>query len=186
MPLEREIKLRFASSEDARARILAAGATPLRARRLQRDALLDTSDQSLYHQHSALRVRNDAGMCFLTFKGPAQPGEMKLRAEHETVVLDETVLLTILESLGFHIWFRYEKFREEFVAGDVVIAIDETPVGVFVELEGGETSIHDTARKLGCRTDDYITDSYRMLFLKHRDAHGGTGSDMLFSEPSGA
>ena len=42
--IEREVKLRFDSPEQARAAILAAGATPLRCRRLQEDALLDTED----------------------------------------------------------------------------------------------------------------------------------------------
>ena len=185
MALEREIKLRFDTADDARARIVAIGATPLRGRRLQEDALLDTPDESLRRQRSVLRVRNDGGRSILTFKGPPLPGAMKLREEHETVAADGDVLLTILTSLGLHVWFRYQKFREEFTSEDVVIAIDETPVGVFVEIEGGEVHIHDTARALGRTPDEYITDSYRMLFLLHRDAHGGTGTDMLFPEPAG-
>jgi adenylate cyclase class 2 len=63
----------------------------------------------------------------------------------------------------------------------VVIAIDETPVGVFVEIEGGEDAIHAVARGLGKRTSDYITDSYRFLFLQHRDANGLCGHDMVFA-----
>jgi hypothetical protein len=61
-----------------------------------------------------------------------------------------------------------------------VIAIDETPVGTFVEIEGGEARIHETASALGRTHDDYITDSYRMLFLRHRDELGLTGQDMVF------
>ena len=56
------------------------------------------------------------------------------------------MLQKILEELGLHVWFRYEKYREEFSADDVVIAVDETPVGMFVEIEGGEDAIHETAR----------------------------------------
>ena len=47
MALEREIKLRFDCADEARARILALGATPLHGRRLQEDALLDTEDEAL-------------------------------------------------------------------------------------------------------------------------------------------
>jgi adenylate cyclase class 2 len=67
----------------------------------------------------------------------------------------------------------------------VVIAIDETPVGTFVELEGGEAAIHATAAALGRTPDDYITDSYRFLFLQLRDAWGITGHDMVFAAPAG-
>lgn len=181
MPLEREIKLRFGSADEARAKILALGATPLHGRRLQEDCLLDTEDEWLRRQRSVLRIRNEGGKSLLTFKGPAGPGPLKLREEHETVVADGEALVGILERLGLHVWFRYEKYREEFSADDVVIAIDETPVGTFVELEGGEEAIHRTARALGHGPADYITDSYRFLFLQHRDAHGLTGPDMVFA-----
>jgi adenylate cyclase, class 2 len=182
MPLEREIKLRFDSPDEARERILAIGATPLRGRRLQEDCLLDTPDDSLYRRRCVLRVRNEGGKGLLTFKGPVQPGQMKLREEYETVVADGETLLRILQELGLHIWFRYEKYREEFAAEDVIIAIDETPVGTFVEIEGGEQHINDTATALGKTTADYITDSYRTLFLQHRALHGLSHGDMLFAE----
>lgn len=181
MALEREIKLRFDSAEEARAKILALGATPLHGRRLQEDALLDTDDEMLRRQRATLRVRCEGGKSLLTYKGPVLPGLVKIRDEFETVVADGEVLLTILEQLGLHVWFRYEKFREEFSADDVVMAVDETPVGTFVELEGGEAAIHATARALGKTRDDYITDSYRFLFLQHRDANGLAGHNMVFA-----
>ena len=181
MALEREIKLRFDTAGEARAKIVALGATPLHGRRLQEDCLLDTGDERLRRQRSVLRVRCEAGKSLLTFKGPTQPGTMKLRDEHETVVGDGDMLLVILQQLGLHIWFRYEKYREEFSADDVVIALDETPVGTFVELEGGEAAIDDTAKALGRAPADYITDSYRFLFVQHREACGLSGSDMVFA-----
>jgi adenylate cyclase, class 2 len=181
MPLEREIKLRFDSADQARDRILSIGATPLRGRRLQEDCLLDTDEDTLYRRRCVLRVRNEGGKSLLTFKGPVQPGPMKLREEHETVVADGDTLLAILQELGLHTWFRYEKYREEFAAEDVVIAIDETPVGTFVEIEGGESHIHATAALLGKTAADYITDSYRTLFLQHCAERGLTSSDMLFA-----
>jgi adenylate cyclase class 2 len=181
MPLEREIKLRFETPDHARERVLAMGATPLRGRRLQEDFLLDTNDDTLYRSRCVMRVRNEGGKGLLTFKGPVQPGPMGLREEHETVVSDADTLLRILQELGFHVWFRYEKYREEFAAEDVIIAIDETPVGTFVEIEGGEEHIHQTAAALGKTPADYIIDSYRTVFLQHRALHGLTDSDMLFA-----
>ena len=181
MAIEREIKLRFESVEQARERVLSIGATPLRGRRLQEDCLLDTQHDALYRRRCVLRVRSECGRSLLTFKGPVQPGPMKLREEFETVAADGNTLLKILEELGLRAWFRYEKYREEFSAEDVVIAIDETPVGTFVEVEGGEEHIHATARALGKAPSDYITDSYRTLFLQHRAAHGLPHGDMVFA-----
>lgn len=180
--LEREIKLRFDSVDAARAAVLATGATPVHGRRLQEDCLLDTPDELLRGRRSALRVRLESGRTLLTFKGPVQISTMKLREELETVVSDGLLLLHVLEELGFHVWFRYQKYREEFALDDVVIAIDETPVGVFVEIEGGERGIADTAAALGCSPTDYLLDSYRSLFAEHCQRLGLPATDMLFDE----
>ena len=180
--LEREIKLRFDSAEEARAAVLAAGCTPLMGRRLQEDALLDTDDEQLRRRRCVLRVRVENGKSRVTFKGPVQPSIMKLREEFETLVGDGEVLLRIFEELGLHVWFRYEKYREEFSHEDVIVAIDETPVGVFVEIEGGEQGIEAMALALGRSPTNYIVDSYRSLFLQHRDLSGSTDTDMVFDE----
>jgi len=178
--LEREIKLRYESAEEARASVLAAGGTPLHGRRLQEDALLDTDDEQLRRRRCVLRVRTENGKSRLTFKGPVQPSSMKLREEVETVVGDGEVLLRVLHELGLHVWFRYEKFREEFCHADVIVAVDETPVGVFVEIEGSEAGITQMVAALGRRESDYIVDSYRGLFLMHREELGLDGPDMVF------
>ncbi|MBI2223335.1 MAG: class IV adenylate cyclase [Acidobacteria bacterium] len=180
MTLEREVKLRFDSAESARDAILQAGATSVHGRRLQEDFLLDTEDETLRRRRCVLRVRLENGMSRLTFKGPVQPSLMKVREEIETVVGDGEVLLQTFAELGLHVWFRYQKYREEFACVDVIASVDETPVGVFVELEGSEHGIESLATALGRGPADYILDSYRGLFLKFRDEHGIVGSDMVF------
>ncbi len=180
--LEREVKLAFRDREEAKAAILAAGATPLRGRRLQEDYLLDTHDDELYRRRCVLRVRMECGKALLTFKGPVQPSSMKLREELETVVGDGLLLLRVLEQLGFKVWFRYQKYREEFACEDVTVAIDETPVGIFVEIEGSEGGIHKMAEALARAPSDYMLDSYRGLFVKHCEAAGVPVTDMLFEE----
>ena len=118
----------------------------------------------------------------MTFKGPVQPGTMKIRDEYETVVGDGEVLQRVLEELGLHVWFRYEKYREEYAAEDVTIALDETPVGTYVEIEGGEEGIQAMARALGRTAADFILDSYRGLFIQHREKFGFGNAHMVFRE----
>jgi len=178
--VEREIKLRFESPAQARAAVLSTGATAVRGRRLQEDCLLDTADGLLRDRRSALRVRVESGRALLTFKGPVQPSMVKVRQEFETVVGDGSVLLQMFEELGFRVWFRYEKYREEFALDDVIIAIDETPVGTFVEIEGSEQGIAATSRALGRNPSDYLLDSYRTLFAQYCEQHGAPVTDMLF------
>jgi adenylate cyclase class 2 len=117
----------------------------------------------------------------LTFKGPVLPGAVKIREEYETIAADGRMLLTILNELGLRVWFRYQKYREEFAAGDVVIAIDETPIGVFVEIEGSETHIAHAAACLGRTSADYVTGSYRWLYVEHCRERGVAPGDMLFT-----
>jgi len=179
---EREVKLRFDSPEAAREAILAAGATPLRCRRLQEDALLDTEDETLRRRRCVLRIRTEAGKSLMTYKGPVQPGTMKIREEYETVLGDGEVLQHVLEELGLHVWFRYEKYREEYAAADVTIALDETPVGTYVEIEGGEEGIQTMTRALGRTAADFILDSYRGLFIQHREKFGFGNAHMVFRE----
>jgi adenylate cyclase class 2 len=181
--LEREVKLTFDSADAAREAILAAGATPLHGRRLQEDSLLDDAGDTLRARGCALRIRMENGKSRITFKGPIQDSVMKLRDEFETVVGDGVVLLRVFEELGYRVWFRYEKYREEFAHEDVIVAVDETPVGVFVEIEGSESGITAMAAAMGRTPDDYILDSYRGLFVKHLAARGRIGADMVF-DPS--
>ena len=119
----------------------------------------------------------------LTFKGPPRASPMKLREELETAMADGRTALEILERAGFTLVFRYEKYREEFRHDDVVVAIDETPIGTFVELEGDAAGLETLATRLECSPSDYITASYRTLFLETRSATGTANEHMVF-EPS--
>jgi adenylate cyclase class 2 len=179
--LEREIKLAFATGAEARAAVVAAGASLSRPRRLQQDTIYDTGDHAFRRRGCAVRVRREGNDTILTYKGPSQPGPMKLREEHETGVGNGSALLRVFDGLGLRPAFRYEKYREEYLADGVIIAVDETPVGTFVEIEGDEAGILRTTTALGRTTADFILDSYRTLFLARR-AEYGLGDDMVFPE----
>lgn len=178
-PLEREIKLRFTSLDDARAAVAGLGATLRNGRRLQSDLILDTADGTLRQARSALRVRLEPAQSFLTFKGPPQVATMKVREEIETAVADGPALLDLLHRLGYGVAFVYEKYREEWDLPDALVTIDETPIGVFVEIEGSEASITGTAARLGRGPGDYVVDSYRSLYVLACQARGDLPGDRM-------
>jgi adenylate cyclase class 2 len=184
--IEREVKLLFPTAESARAAVLATGALAAHPRRLQDDSLYDTADEVLRKKGHVIRIRwerwsDGTTTTVLTVKGPVQPGQMKMREEHETRVEKADALTHAFDVLGLRPWFRYQKYREEFSAPGVVIAIDDTPVGTYVELEGDEGAIHVVSSALGRSPADYIVDSYYRLFMTRRGEFGITGAHMLFA-----
>lgn len=177
--VEREIKLEYPSLDAARAAIGTLGLPPLRPRRLQDDALYDTPEGTLRARRCALRLRVDGGTSLVTFKGPPEHGAMKVRPEFETTTGDAATMRAIFEALGYHVAFRYQKYREEFGDATCVVAVDETPVGVFVELEGQEARITELATALGFAPSQYLTASYARLHAER--AQGlGLGPHMTF------
>ncbi len=178
--IEREIKLAFESADAVREGLVAAGGTLRAAARLQRDYIFDTTDARLKASGHVVRLRDDGGTALLTVKGPRLPGAMKMREECETVVADASVVRAAFQAIGLLVAFRYEKYREEWTLPGVVAAIDETPVGTFVELEGEEAAILAVAAALGRGPADFITSSYRTIYLQRRAAYGLTAPEMVF------
>jgi adenylate cyclase class 2 len=86
----------------------------------------------------------------------------------------------ILERLGFKAAFRYEKYRAEYTDGKGVATVDETPIGLYLELEGAPSWIDRTARALGFRRADYITASYYGLYREYCERRGEAVGDMVF------
>ncbi|MET0553156.1 MAG: class IV adenylate cyclase [Vicinamibacteria bacterium] len=179
MNVEREVKLRFADAAAARAAVAAAGARLVRARHLEDNLLVDDGAASLKARGSALRIRrtDDAHAAVLTYKGRAETDAsgQKARPEAEVDVSSADTAQQMLLALGFAPAFRYQKYREVWEWDAVEIVVDETPVGVFVEIEGEADAIDRAARALGRSADDYLTASYAELFR----AQGGRG-DMVF------
>ncbi len=71
----------------------------------------------------------------------------------------------MLARLGYRVVFRYEKYRAEYVKDGGLALVDETPIGVFIELEGEPDWIDGHARRLGFSPEHYITESYGSLYL---------------------
>ena len=180
MPVEHEVKLSFESFEAARRAVIAAGGRLVVSRRLLVDDLFDTPDARLKQGGCALRLRRDGARAFLTFKGPAQPGPVKSREEHETGVASPEVTEQVIRGLGFAPFFHAEKFREEFTIDGAVIAVDEAPIGVFVEVEADPAAIERVTRLLGRTPADYRLESYQRLYADWCRNRGGPPDRMTF------
>jgi len=174
---ESEIKLRMTSPGAAREAVARVGATLRRPRHFEDNLLFDDSQGGLRAAGQVLRLRRaDPGDATLTYKGAKRVVEgIRSRDETESVVADADVVQRILAALGLRPTFRYQKYRESYAWRDVEIVVDETPVGVFLEIEGPLETIHAAAAALGFGPGDYVTDSYVEIFLA-----SGRGGDMVF------
>ena len=164
--LEQEVKLRFASLEAARLAVTTAGGRLVRSRRLQNDRFLDTPELHLGSAKLALRLRREPDLTTITYKGVPQGGPVKTREEIESTVGDADALELLFSRLGFTERWRFEKHREDYALGDAKVFIDDTSVGVFVEIEATPELIETTAALLGKTPADYLLSSYRSLAVK--------------------
>jgi len=62
--------------------------------------------------------------------------------------------------------------------------LDETPIGTYLELEGPGRWIDRTARQLGYRPEDYITQSYVALLVERCRRRGRVPGNMIFRRAS--
>jgi adenylate cyclase class 2 len=113
----------------------------------------------------------------------------KVREEIEAEVADSANLTRIFEGLGMSGWFRYEKYRTTFRmpaskawAKGLLIELDETPIGTFVELEGPASAIDRGAHELGYSKRDYVLKNYLTLYAEECRRKGEQPSHMLFSK----
>jgi adenylate cyclase, class 2 len=185
--LEIEVKLAFGSVARARAALLQAGFARQSRRALEQNALYDTPDGSLRAARRAVRYRLWSGRHIITYKGPANVNARghKSREELETTVADPSAILASWQAAGLVPSFRYEKYRTLYARpGEHGHAmIDETPLGIFVELEGTSAWIDRMAKALGFSPDEYITLSYAALQAEACRKRRSAFRDLLFGKP---
>lgn len=154
---------------------------PISVRHFEDNYLLDFSDLRLRSAQCALRVRFAEGRSLLTFKGRPQPdGRFKSREEIELEVADGAAMLQVLERLDMKVGFRYQKHRREFMVGEVRVAVDETPIGPYVEFEGTEEGILSLSARMGIPETEFIRLSYYSLYLEACRNRGETPGFMIF------
>jgi adenylate cyclase, class 2 len=112
----------------------------------------------------------------------------KVREEFELEVADSAALTKIFGGLGMRGWFHYEKYRTTFRlpgaarwAKGLLIELDETPIGTFVELEGPPAAIDRAAHELGFDKRDYIVKNYLALYVEDCRRQGKEPKDMVFA-----
>jgi adenylate cyclase, class 2 len=179
---ETEIKLRVSDAASARRKLVKAGFRLLKRRIFEENTVFDTPGLKLRKQSCLLRLRRAGKISTLTYKGPPIPGPHKSREELETELTGPEAFRAVLERLGYRPVWRYEKFRAEYRHGAGVATIDETPIGVFVELEGPPDWIDRTARRLGFAPELYIKASYGSLYLDWRRENHRKPGDMTFGD----
>jgi len=146
------------------------------------------------------KARGEKQRIVVTFKQPlARPaatesrgtsrGRYKVRDEIEVEVSEVANLTKIFEGLGMSGWFRYEKYRTTFRlasskawARDLLIELDETPIGTFVELEGPAPAIDQAAVELGFSKRDYVLKSYLALYMEECRRRGEQPRNMIFAD----
>ncbi len=181
--IETEVKIRIPEgAERARERIEAAGYAIKQGRTLESDQLFDRGEGELKASDQLLRLRQVGNRATVTYKGPGERGRHKRREEIEFDVSDAENFSKVVERLGYSPRFRYEKFRTKFQRPNEPgeITIDETPIGVFVELEGLPEWIDATAAGLGLSESQYLTQSYASLYEEYRRVNEGAPVNMTF------
>jgi len=177
------VKLRVEDAQKIAAALLDGRFRVIQPRAFEANEVFDTPDRALRAERRLLRLREFAGDATFTYKGTPETGRYKSREELETEVSDPAALRLILERLGLQLFFRYEKYRTVYQrpaepAGLAVL--DETPIGVWLELEGEPAWIDRTAAQLGFSQSQYVTESYGGLWLKYCADHGIDRRDMVF------
>lgn len=164
-PLEIEVKIAVGDPTALHAALAAHGFTPAGERHFERNTVWDRPDGELRRSGRLLRLREVGGRCILTVKRPtAGDPAYKTLEEVEFIVSAAGPAAAALEILGYRPVFRYEKYRRVFRRPGCLVMLDETPIGVFLEIEAAPAEIDAAAAELGYSRADYITRNYLELF----------------------
>lgn len=199
---EIEIKLRVTDRPRILRRLRQLRARPIGPRVFERNAIYDTKTVRLRKSGLLLRVRTESSPRkprshnpqslplpgLLTLKMPTQKSRRyKVREEKEWSTPDVRAVEKDLRRKGLSVVWRYEKYRTEFrlprISG-VLVALDETPIGDFLELEGHPRAIDRAAHALGFRVQDYLKHSYGALFFRQRKIPRAKRTHMTFPKNS--
>jgi adenylate cyclase class 2 len=183
---EIELKFSVADVRGLRAAAETLGFRLVTERTFESNTLYDTADRQLRMRRQILRLRQYGDRNTVTHKRQADASDgdvrYKTRIETESQVEDFDALAEIFAQLGYGPVFRYEKFRTEWEMGDGHLVLDETPIGVWAELEGAPAWIDRMLESLGVAQELISTDSYGKLFLRWKEESGSPAENLTFDE----
>ncbi len=161
---ETEVKFYLTDIADVRSSILKLGAVS-KGRDFETNIRFEDKDNNLIQKKLLLRLRKDTKTT-LTFKSkPANKNKsFKIFRELEVEVSDFDTMIHILEALGFHQEQIYEKWRETFVLNNTIFCLDTMPYGDFLEIEGKEEDIINSAHSIGLQWGKRILFNYLHIF----------------------
>jgi adenylate cyclase class 2 len=167
-------------------RLKALGAKEVQPRIHELNLRFDTPEGELTAQRQVLRLRKDH-KAWLTYKGPAQPGQtVGVRPEIEFEVSSFDEAKNFLKALGYQIYMLYEKYRQVYDTGEVLVMLDELPYGCFVEIEGPDAdTIQKAADLLNLDWEARCAVSYLDLFYRLKSMHGLSARHLCFDEFKG-
>jgi adenylate cyclase, class 2 len=182
-PREIEVKFRLDGRSAFEGRLAAAGARR-EGTESETNVLFDDRAGTLKAAGCALRLRTTERGALLTFKGKASfSGGVKSRLELESAVGKADAVSALLAELGYAPRFTYEKRRTTWRFQDPsqpLVVVDETPLGLFAEIEGTDAAVRALASAFGIPESAFIAESYVGLWMKARDADPTLPEDMLF------
>jgi adenylate cyclase, class 2 len=197
---EVEIKLRIADMPALLRRLRGLGCRP-GVRIFEQNVLYDTQESDFRRRGQLLRLRIETpapdasprhvskafrpgkSRAILTSKVPVvdvQPPRFKEKFETEVIVRDPGAWRRAMQRLGLREGFRYEKYRTSFRFGGAHLDLDETPVGVFLEIEGAALAIDRVSKRLGFAQHDFIRATYWDLYAADCRRKGRKTGNMLF------
>lgn len=180
---EIEVKLPVSDLAALRERLRARQAREITPAHHESNDIYDETEGTLRKSGRLLRLRRTDHGATLTYKGPARFEEgARTREERETAVSDPNEMERILGALGFERRFRYEKRREEWFLEECVIALDETPIGTFAEVEGDPAAIRRVLQHLELDPSETLPYSYAELYARRRREDPTLPADMLLEQ----
>ena len=172
MAIEIEKKYRLTSERlgPLRLRLKEAGAEVVREEELEENTIY--TGPGLDPRSRVLRLRRTPRGALFTFKErDPTPSAVKRQREEETEVSDAVALASILEALGYRAALVYEKRRATWRLNGTEVVIDELPFGLFLEIEGEESSILEAEKLLRLEDAEAEHAPYPELTLRYGVKH---------------